>query len=117
MGRCAQNAVQRGKLIRNERGNFFQGFPLQCYEQIKTAGNQVHCMHLRVFVNPLRDAVKALTALGCYANLNQRGNLFDACFFPINQCMIAADNALCFHRCHFVYHVNFFYAEDDCQLF
>jgi len=44
MGRCAQNAVQRGKLIRNERGNFFQGFALQCYEQIEAAGTQAELL-------------------------------------------------------------------------
>ena len=62
--RCrTEHRFERGQLIRHKTGDLFQGFSFQSHQQVIAARDQVHGIHFRILVDPLRDLVKTLSAL------------------------------------------------------
>ena len=85
VGCRAEHAVQRGKLLGNKAGYFLQVAALQGYKKVKAAGYKIYGIHLRVFINPLRNIVKALPSLRSYTHFDQCGYFIQAGLIPVNQ--------------------------------
>ena len=115
MGGCTEHGVQCGQLIGYEGSHFPHGLSLQDHHQVIAAGDQVHALHLGVFVDPLRHAVEPLSALGGYTHLDQGSHLILGSLLPVDQGMVAADDALRFHIRQFLGYHRLFCPQKDCQ--
>ena len=90
--------IERRQLIGYKCGNIAQRLTLQCDHQIKATRDQIHGIYFRIVIDTLCHLVKAHIPLRSHTHLNHRRDLLHIRFIPINQCMIAADHMLCFHR-------------------
>ena len=61
-----QNGIKRRQFVGNEIRNLFEGFALKGYQKIETARDKVNAVNFGIFVNTLRNCIKALTSLRSY---------------------------------------------------
>ncbi len=92
----------RGQALAYKLGNLPQGAARDDDSQVEGAAHQVHTLYLVILVDALRDAVKAVEALGHHLHLDQGGDALPLHTVPVDDGLIAEDCAALLQLCELV---------------
>ena len=112
MCRGGQDGIHRRQLLGNEQCHLLHGSALDHHSEIEGSGHEVHRIHLIILIDTLGDGVEALSTLRGDLHLDQRIDTLVGGLVPVDERMIAADDALLLHTLDFCLHSLLILTED-----
>ena len=81
----------------------FQSLSFQNDHQIIGTGDQIYASYLRIIINTLCDGIKSLSTHRSDTHFDQSGYFLIGNLFPVDQCVITADDLFLFHLCDLIH--------------